>query len=318
MGSATVSLWLIWGSTYLAILWAIRTLPPFLMAGARFVVAGLVFFAWAKIRGAEWPRAIEWRSAAIVGALLVLVGNGAIVWAEMRLPTGLAALLVATVPLWMVVLDSLRPGGTRPSGRVLVGVATGLAGVGVLVSGNWAVGSQHIDPWGVVACLSAAMCWSIGSIYSRRAALPKSPRLAVGMELLCGGSFLVIAGCLHGEVGHLNLAQASAQSWLALAYLAVFGSLVGFSAYVFLLGETTPARATTYAYVNPVVAVLLGWALAGESITVRTLTAMAIIVTAVVLITSGGSRPKARQADESAADAESAKPRAFDAALREA
>ncbi len=285
VGIATVSLWLIWGSTYLAILWAMQTLPPFLMAGARFLTAGAVLFLWGKWRGAPWPRAVEWRSTLVIGAFLMLVGNGGVVYAESRLPTGLAALLIATVPLWMVVLEALRPGGTKPTVRTLAGVAIGLVGVGILMARGGHSTAAPIDLVGVAACLAAALCWSLGSMYSRRAPLPKSPPLTVGMEMLCGGTLLILLGCAHGELGTVDLAAVSTRSWLALGYLAVMGSLVGFSMYIFLLRETTPAVATTYAYVNPVVAVLLGWALAGESITGRTIAAMAVIIGAVVLIT---------------------------------
>lgn len=302
--AATLALWLIWGSTYLAILWAIQTMPPFLMGAARFLLAGTVLFTWGKLRGASWPRWVEWRSALFVGVCLMTVGNGGIIWAEGRLPTGLAALLIATVPLWMVGLEALRPGGERPGARVLVGVALGLGGVAILVSHGRNSTAAPADVWGVLACLAASFCWSLGSTYSRRAPLPKSPQVAVGMEMLCGGAVLVLVGWLHGETAAFDLASVGLRSWLALAYLAVFGSLVGLSSYFFLLHRTTPAVATTYAYVNPVVAVLLGWALAGESITGRTVAAMAVIVAAVVLITTRGSGAKPSAAAEPALDPE--------------
>jgi len=306
VGVATVSLWLIWGSTYLAILWAMKTLPPFLMAGARFLAAGAVLFLWGKLRGAPWPRAVEWRSTLVIGAFLMLVGNGGVVYAESRLPTGLAALLIATVPLWMVVLEALRPGGKKPNARTLAGVAIGLVGVGILMARGSHTVESAIDPIGVASCLAAALCWSLGSIYSRRAPLPQSPPLTVGMEMLCGGALLMLLGCVHGEVGTLDLAAVSTRSWAALAYLGVMGSLVGFSAYIFLLRETTPAVATTYAYVNPVVAVLLGWAFAGESITGRTIAAMAVIVGAVVLITLPSGPRRGPQTEVEGLDAEAA------------
>lgn len=300
---ASVSLWFIWGSTYLAILWAMQTMPPFFMAAARFLIAGTAVFAWAKLRGAPWPRGIEWRSALVVGGCLLMVGNGGVVYAESRLPSGLAALLIATVPLWMVGLDFVL-GGARPSKRVLAGVAIGLLGVGILVSrGGRSEGG--IDPLGVASCMAAALCWGLGSFYARRAPLPKSAAMTVAIEMLCGGALLVGLGLLHGEAALLDVAAISTRSWLSLAYLAVFGSLVGFSAYHFLLQRTTPAVATTYAYVNPVVAMLLGWALAGETINTRTIVAMAVIVAAVVLITAPGGRREAPRA-VATADAEAA------------
>jgi hypothetical protein len=192
---------LIWGSTYLAILWAMKTLPPFLMAGARFLAAGAVLFLWGKLRGAPWPRAVEWRSTLVIGAFLMLVGNGGVVYAESRLPTGLAALLIATVPLWMVVLEALRPGGKKPNARTLAGVAIGLVGVGILMARGSHTVESAIDPIGVASCLAAALCWSLGSIYSRRAPLPQSPPLTVGMEMLCGGTLLMLSAASTARSG---------------------------------------------------------------------------------------------------------------------
>jgi len=291
--AAFAAVYLIWGSTYLAIRYAIESLPPFLMAGARFLVAGGVLAVWALARGARLPTWRHWRSAAIAGGFLLLGGNAGVVWAEQRVPSGLAALLVATVPLWMVLVERLRPGGRHPGGRVLLGVALGMAGGTLLVSRGQFAGGGAVDPAGAAALVAGSLAWAIGSIYARTAKLPSSPALATGMEMLCGGAFLTIAGSLAGEWPRLDLAQVSARSWWSLAYLVTFGSLVGFTAYIYVLGRTTPAKASTYAFVNPVVAVFLGWALAGEPVTARTLIAAAVIVAAVVVITlfDSGSSP---------------------------
>jgi drug/metabolite transporter (DMT)-like permease len=283
--TAFAALYLVWGSTYLAIRYAIDSLPPFLMAGARFVVAGAALTAWAMLRGAERPTLRQWRSTAIVGAFLLLGGNAGVVWAEQRVPSGLAALLVATVPLWMVVIDRLRPGGRHPGARVLVGVALGLAGVAILVGRGEFAGGRGIDPAGAVVLIAASLAWALGSIYAKSASLPASPLLATGMEMLCGGLLLVAAGSVAGEWAILDLARVTLRSWLALGYLVTFGSLIGFTAYIYVLARTTPAMATTYAFVNPVVAVFLGWAFAGEPVSPRTLLAAAVIVAAVVVIT---------------------------------
>jgi drug/metabolite transporter (DMT)-like permease len=283
--AAFAALYLVWGSTYLAIRYAIDTLPPFLMAGARFVVAGAILYLWARARGAGRPPAIHWRSAAIVGGFLLLGGNAGVVWAELRVPTGLAALLVATVPLWMVILDALRPGGRRPSGRVILGVGLGLAGVALLVGRGQFAGGGAVDPLGALALVLASLAWAIGSLYSKTAKLPTSPLLATGMEMLSGGALLLVAGTLTGEWATIDLAHVTLRSWLALGYLVTFGSLIGFTAYIYVLARTTPAMATTYAFVNPVVAVFLGWAFAGEPVSARTLIAAAVIVAAVVVIT---------------------------------
>jgi drug/metabolite transporter (DMT)-like permease len=288
---AFAAVYVIWGSTYLAIRFAIETLPPFLMAGTRFVVAGAVLYAWAVLRGAGRPTARHWRSAAIIGGLLLLGGNGAVVWSEQRVPSGLAALLVCTVPLWMVVVPALRRGGTRPPAQVLAGVALGLTGVALLVGPGRLAGSGGVDPLGALALVTGSLLWSTGSLYARRAPLPAAPLLGAAMEMLCGGALLLVAGLLTGEAARLDLAAVSPRSALALLYLTVFGSLVAFSAYVFLLRATTPARVSTYAFVNPVVAVLLGWAFAGEPVTGRTLIAAAVIVGGVVLITLRRERP---------------------------
>jgi drug/metabolite transporter (DMT)-like permease len=288
--AAFAAVYVIWGSTYLAILYAIETLPPFLMAGARFLVAGTVLYGWARLRGVPRPRLVHWRSAAIVGAFLLLGGNGGVVWAEQRVPSGLAALLVATVPLWMVVFESLRPTGVRPGRGVWVGLALGLAGVAFLVGRGELAGGRGADPLGAAVLIMASMSWACGSIYARGARLPESPLLATGMEMLSGGALLTVAGLLTGEWGRLALDQVSPRSLWSLLYLIVMGSLVGFTAYIYLLQKTTPALASTYAFVNPMVAVFLGWALAGEAVTPRTLLAAAVIVTAVVVIITSRSR----------------------------
>ncbi|HZI63839.1 MAG TPA: EamA family transporter, partial [Thermoanaerobaculia bacterium] len=250
--AAFAAVYVIWGSTYLAILYAIETLPPFLMAGARFLVAGAVLYGWARLRGVPRPRGLHWRSAAIVGAFLLLGGNGGVVWSEQRVPSGLAALLVATVPLWMVVFESLRPTGVRPGRGVWVGLALGLAGVALLVGRGELAGGRGADPLGAVVLIVASMSWACGSIYARAARLPESPLLATGMEMLSGGVLLTVAGLATGEWGRLALDQASPRSLWALLYLIVMGSLVGFTAYIYLLQKTTPALASTYAFVNPV------------------------------------------------------------------
>ncbi len=288
--AAFAAIYLIWGSTYLGIRFAIETLPPFLMAGVRFIVAGTALYGWLRLRGVPRPTRANWAAAALVGALLLLGGNGIVTWAEQRVPSGLAALLVATVPLWMVLLDWLRPGGTRPSGQVILGLACGLAGMALLIGPTDLAGNGALDPVGALALVLATLSWSVGSLYSRRASLAQSPLLATGMEMLMGGLLLLAAGSLTGEWARLNLGGVSLLSVAALGYLIVFGSLIAFSAYVWLLRVTTPARAATYAYVNPVVAVFLGWALAGEPLNARILLAAAIIIAAVVIITSERAR----------------------------
>ncbi|HXE58859.1 MAG TPA: EamA family transporter [Gemmatimonadales bacterium] len=285
---AFASIYLIWGSTYLAIRYAIETIPPMLMAGCRFVAAGGIVYLWSRARGAPRPTTRNWRAAVVIGGLLLLGGNGGVVWAEQRVPSGLAALLVATVPVWTVLLQAIWPGGQRqrPSGRLVVGLVVGIVGMGLLVAPGEVVGGARVDLAGAAVLTLASLSWSAASIHSRAAPLPASPFLAAGMEMLAGGALLFLAGTVAGEWGRLDLGGISVRSAGALAYLVVFGSLVGFTSFIWLLGVTSPARVATYAYVNPVVAVLLGWALASEPLTPRTLIAAAIIVGAVALITT--------------------------------
>lgn len=284
--AAFATVYIIWGSTYLAIGYAVETLPPFLMAGVRFVIAGGALFLWAKWRGVAWPTRIHWRSTLIIGALLILAGNGGVTWAEQFVPSGLASLVVAIVPVWVVLLEWVRPGGQRPTTPVIAGVLVGLAGMALLVSGSDARGAQQFTLPGLLALLIATFCWASGSLYAIKAPLPSAPLLTTGMEMLCGGGWLLLLGTLTGEWGRFNPAQVSAVSLIAVLYLIVFGAMIAFTAYVYLLNHTTPARAATYAYVNPVVAVFLGWLLRGEPLTPRTLLAAAVIVSAVVIITS--------------------------------
>ncbi|HWM90424.1 MAG TPA: drug/metabolite exporter YedA [Thermoanaerobaculia bacterium] len=290
---ALATVYVIWGSTYLAIRFAIETLPPFWMAGVRFLVSGVLLYGWARWRGASRPSRVHWRSAALIGALLLLGGNGGVVWAEQRVDSGLAALLVSTVPLWMVVFEWLRKGGTRPTLGVVAGLALGFAGLVMLVR----PGSGGIDPIGAAVLLLACVSWAWGSLRSRHVTLPESPLLATGMEMLSGGVFLMVVGLLTGEAGRLDLAGASMKSVLSLGYLIVFGAL-GFTAYIWLLRVTSPALVSTYAYVNPVVAVFLGWALAGEPLTGGMLGAAAVILTGVALITVFRNRPAPQPQEE--------------------
>ena len=288
--TAFAAVYLIWGSTYLAIRFAIETLPPFFMAATRFLVAGALLYGFARWRGAESPTRRNWLAAALLGSLFLLLGNGGVVWAEQVVPSGLAALLVAVVPMWTVLIDWVRPGGRRPGATTVAGLAIGFAGVAFLIAPGDLVGGAGVNLVGAVVLMGATLAWSIGTVYSSRLPLPASPLLATGMEMLAGGAGLAVAGLLAGEAARVDLAGASLRSVGSLAYLIVFGSLVGFTAFVWLLRVTTPARVATYAYVNPVVAVVLGWALAGEPLTARTLVAAAGIVAAVVLIVSERSR----------------------------
>ena len=286
--AAYLALYLIWGSTYLAIKIAVVAIPPFLMGGARFVLAGALLLAFARLRGAPRATAAHWRSASVIGACLLLGGNGGLVWALKTIPSGVGSLLVATTSLWMVLLDWLRPGGSRPPYRVLAGLAVGFVGLFILV-GPGSFGEGTLDPVAVGVVLLATLCWGAGSIYARHAPLPASSLLATSMEMLVGGALLTAASAALGEWEGFSLRAVTPASALAWTYLLVVGSLIGFTAYIWLLKVSTPARVSTYAYVNPVVAVFLGWRIAGETLNARMIAGAAVILAAVAAITTAPS-----------------------------
>jgi drug/metabolite transporter (DMT)-like permease len=280
--SALVAVYLIWGSTYLAIRYAVETAPPFSMAAVRFIISGGFLYAFRRLRGDPAAKTAEWRSAAIVGIFLLLGGNGGVVWAEQFIPSSLAALLVATVPLWMVLMEALRPGGRRPGIMAAAGIVIGFGGVVLLIR---PAGS---DPsvttlLGLAALIFASLSWAIGSLYSRSAKLPESQLLGTGMEMLSGGLALLLSACAAGEWTRFNPGLVSARSAVALIYLTVIGS-GGFVAYVWLLRVAPTTLVATYAYVNPLVAVLLGYFLANEPLTAQTLVAATLIIGSVVLV----------------------------------
>jgi drug/metabolite transporter (DMT)-like permease len=287
---ALATIYLVWGSTYLAIRWSLETIPPFTMASIRYLVAGSALLAWVRARGAPRIAPRDLGPAFLTGGLMLLCGNGGVVWAEQRIASGLAALLVAVEPLFIVLLQATLPQERRrPSSRALVGVALGVAGV-VLLVGPVRLGGARVDLGGAAAVLFAAFAWALGSLLSRNFAPPASPLQATALQMLAGGVLLGGASGVAGEWTRFTPALVSGRSLAAVAYLVVFGSLVAFTAYVWLLRAASPALVSTYAFVNPVVAVFLGWLLADEEVGARTLVAAAVIVGAVVLITLGETR----------------------------
>lgn len=283
-------IYIVWGSTYLAIAYAVRSLPPVLTTAARFMAAGAILCLFAWWRGAPRPLWAEWRAATIAGALLVVGGTATVCWAEQWVPSGLTSLLCATVPLWIVLLEWMAPRGQQPHGLVAAGVALGLIGLMVLTnpfSDNAASGRAV----GAAAVLvMSAILWAAGSLYSRHAALPESATLGMGMQMMTGGLLCIPAGLLLGENTNVDLAHVPAVAWIAVAFLTIVGCLIAFTTYLWLLRVSAPSRVATHAYVNPVVAVVLGWAVAGEALTARMLVAAGFIIAAVVLITSGQQR----------------------------
>jgi len=259
-------------------------MPPFFMSGGRFLIAGSLMVVWARWRGAPWPSRIQFRSAAIVGVLLLAGGNGGVTWAEQLVPSGLTSLLVVTVPLWVVLLEWLRPGGRRPLPAVFVGVGLGLVGLALLI-GPGQLGVA-VDPLGAAVLLCAALIWSTGTLYGNKADLPAAPLMASGLEMFSGAMALLFAALLTGEVARVDLAGVTPRSAIALLYLIVFGSLIGFTCYSWLIRNAPPAQTATYAYMNPIVAVFLGWAVAGEALTLRMLLGAGVTVFAVAIITT--------------------------------
>lgn len=286
---AMLSVYIFWGSTYLAIRFAVETMPPFLMASARFLIAGAILYSYRRwVAKDPAPRRIEWRSAAIVGLLLLLGGNGGVVWAEQRVASGIAALLVGTVPLWMVLIDALRPGSPRPTWQTLTGVLIGFAGIGLLIGPDQLFDTgPGLDLAGVGVLLLASLLWAAGSLYSRNACLPDSPLLGTGMEMLAGGLGLLAFGTLTGEWSRLDLGAIAPASVWGLVYLIVFGSLVGYASYTWLLRNAPTPLVSTYAYVNPLIAILLGNLLAQEPLTAHILISALVILSAVLLINTG-------------------------------
>jgi drug/metabolite transporter (DMT)-like permease len=286
--AAFAVIYLVWGSTYLAIRVAIESMPPFLMAGTRFLIAGALMYGWSRLRGAPRPGWPAWRAALLLGALFLLGGNGGVVWAEQFVASGLAAVLVALMPIWTAIVEWVRPGGRRPGLMTTAGLLTGFAGVALLLAPG-STGTA-IDPVGAIVLIGASLSWAIASVISKGMPLPASGAQSSGMQMLAGGALLVLAGLATGEPGAVRPEAITPRSVAALLYLITFGSLLGFGAFTWLLRVTTPARVATYAYVNPVVAVVLGWALLGEPFGPRELAAAAVIVGGVALITTAKLR----------------------------
>jgi drug/metabolite transporter (DMT)-like permease len=283
--SAMTSVYIIWGSTYLAIRFAIETIPPFVMAGTRFLIAGGILYLLRRFLGDKAPSWKEWRSAAFIGALLLLGGNGGVVWAQQYILSGMTALLVGTAPLWMVLIDLLHPSGRRPNRWAVFGLFLGFIGISLLIGqGQLFQRGAQIDLIGAFVLIGASLSWAIGSLYSRQASLPSSPLLWTAMEMLAGGAGLFLLGILTGELPEFNLSALTSRSFAGFVYLILFGSWIGLTSYTWLLRNAPTPLVSTYAYVNPVVAVLLGHLIAEEPVTLYTVIAAIIIIGSVALI----------------------------------
>lgn len=288
---AFATLYVIWGSTYLAIRMAVVTWPPLALAAVRFTLAGAALYTVLRARGAPAPSRREWGGAVVVGTLLLGGGNGLVCWAEQWVPSGEAALIVASVPLWMTALPWMLRRAPMPHPLALAGIALGLGGVALLVGGGDPRAHAGVSAGalilGRIALLLASLSWSVGSLLSRRVPLPRQPAMASALEMLAAGPVIALGAGLKGEWGHFHLVAVTTAGWTALIYLIVFGSFAGFGSYVYLLKHTSAARASTYAFVNPLVAVILGTLIAHEPLGARTVGAAALIVAAVGAVVWG-------------------------------
>jgi drug/metabolite transporter (DMT)-like permease len=287
---AFAAIYLIWGSTYLGIRIAIEGLPPFLMAGARFGIAGVLLFSYLMLRGAAWPTAAQWREQAIIGVFLLLGGNAVVSWAELRTPSGITALILGASPIIVVMFEWLRPGGNRPRAGLVCGVGVGIVGLALLVGPGAIPADSRPPAVDLVALLLASISWWIGSFYSKHVRSRTPLMLASSMQMLTGSGCMLLTGFVLGEGGSFHPGSVSLLSWAAFAYLVVVGSIVAFPVYIWLLEHSTPAKVSTYAYVNPVVAIILGWLILGEPMNLRILLAAAVIIGAVIIITIGKAR----------------------------
>lgn len=287
-------IYFVWGSTFLAIRVGVREVPPFLLAAIRFLIAGIVLFAWARSRGVPAPTTREWRGMTILAVLIFVGDYGLVFWSERRVPSGIAAVMLAMIPVFMALSEILITKTQRLTRRLAIALLLGIGGVAVLVNPSAAFGDP-IDTVGACALLCAAISWSIASALSRRLPSPQVKAMSSAAQMFAGGVFLTIVAALLGEFRGFHPSAVSAKAWYALAYLIVAGSIVGFTAYVWLLHHESPTKVGTYAYVNPVVAVLVGYFLGGEAIGVRTIVGTLLVLVSVVIITT---TPKASKAIE--------------------
>jgi drug/metabolite transporter (DMT)-like permease len=278
--AAYAAVYVIWGSTYLAIRYAIETIPPFLMMGVRSILAGSILLFWSRKSGIRVARE-QWVPLVLVAVLFFVLGHGLLAWAQKSVASGLAAVLIASDPLWIALIESFVIKGFRLRSRQIIGLTIGFAGIVLLFLPGQVI---RMDTLGGAMILLSAISWSIGAVYSRVATIPKVARVASGSELILGGLFLVLIALVLGEFQSFHLSDVSLRSFLALSYLVIFGSVVTFTAYVWLLGVTSATRVATHTYVNPVIAVFLGWGLAGEQFTLTMMIASVVILLSVYLV----------------------------------
>ncbi len=292
---ALLALYIVWGSTYLGIRIAIETIPPFLHAAIRFFISGLIIVIWQRISGQPLSTGKQWISCTIIGTLLLVGGNGTVAWAEQFIPSGIAALIVAAVPMFMVMIEALRPGGARPNWQSILGLCIGFVGIYILIGPSDHLNESSLNPWGVLALLGACVSWSMGSVYSKSAELPASSFMTTGVEMLMGSIGLFVVSLFTHELHGWSINAVSMPSMLSLLYLIFVGSIVGFGSYIWLLKHAPISLVSTYAYVNPIVAILLGSWIAHESVGPHIWLAAAIIIGSIMLVKN---KKKSKISDE--------------------
>jgi drug/metabolite transporter (DMT)-like permease len=282
---ALSAVYVFWGGTYLAMKIAIETIPPFIMGGTRFLTAGLLVYIWGIYKGQKPPEKSHWLYASLLGILMLLIGQGGIIWAQQYVPSGVAAIIFATVPLWMTLISWVCQGAQRPNNLVIFGLFLGFFGIVLQVKNSLLGVDVNSNHWvGYIVLILAAVSWAWGSVYSRVFRLPASPLMSIALQMLTGGTFYIVVSLLKGEWKQFEVLSISLGSMLSLGYLILFGSIIGFGAYIWLLKVADPTMVSTYAYVNPVVAVFLGCTLAGEPLTLNDAVVAMLILTSVVII----------------------------------
>jgi drug/metabolite transporter (DMT)-like permease len=279
-------IYFVWGSTFLAIRIGVHEVPPLLLAGTRFFAAGIALYAWMRAKGVASPTAREWGAATLLAFLIFAVDYGCLFWAERRVPSGIAAVMMATIPAFMAVSEIVILRTQRPTPRLALALLVGLGGVAVLMSRSLSLGGPAIDTVGACALIVGAIAWSVASALTRRLPLPASKVMSSGSQMLAGGVLLLLAAAIFGEFRGFRVEVVSRGAWFALAYLIVAGSIIGFTAYVWLIHHESPTKVGTYAYVNPVVAVLVGYFLGGEALGTRTILGTLLVLVSVVVITT--------------------------------
>ncbi len=290
---AFTAIYLIWGSTFLATRFAVVTIPSFFVAGTRFFVAGLILFAIGRVKYREKLTWQNWRAAACMGALFFLICHGGVAWAAKHVPSGISALLMSSISLWTGLIEWVRRSETRPNKLVAISLGVGFLGIATLVVRPEVLAGSQVGSMGALVVVVGAFSWALGTVFTRKVDLPSSTVVSAGMQMICGGGLLLLTGVLTGQAAHLSLAGLNSTSLISMLFLTLIGSLVGFTCYVWLLGVASPTLVATYAYVNPIVAVFLGWALAGERLTARSMIASLVVLLSVAMIISSRKTPPA-------------------------